>query len=139
MMSPNIAGVSAKDVDVVELHDCFSTNELITYEALVSWLHTPAYACTHTHTHTHTHTRTHIHTHTHTHTRTRTHTHTHAHTHTHNTTHAHTHTHTHTHTQHTHTHHRGYVVKEKEVKWSTMVTILTEENMLLTPGICYRH
>ena len=30
-------GVTAKDVDVVELHDCFSTNELITYEALVSY------------------------------------------------------------------------------------------------------
>jgi len=28
------AGVSPKDVDVVELHDCFSANELITYEAL---------------------------------------------------------------------------------------------------------
>ncbi len=28
------AGVSAEDVDVVELHDCFSANELITYEAL---------------------------------------------------------------------------------------------------------
>jgi acetyl-CoA acyltransferase len=28
------AGVSAQDVDVVELHDCFSANELITYEAL---------------------------------------------------------------------------------------------------------
>ena len=25
----------ADDVDVIELHDCFSTNELITYEALV--------------------------------------------------------------------------------------------------------
>ena len=30
------AGVSPKEVGVVELHDCFSTNELITYEALVS-------------------------------------------------------------------------------------------------------
>ena len=29
------AGVEPGDVDVVELHDCFSTNELITYEALV--------------------------------------------------------------------------------------------------------
>ena len=29
-------GVTAREVDVVELHDCFSTNELITYEALVS-------------------------------------------------------------------------------------------------------
>ena len=28
------AGVEAKDVDVVELHDCFTANELITYEAL---------------------------------------------------------------------------------------------------------
>jgi acetyl-CoA acyltransferase len=28
------AGVSADDVDVIELHDCFSANELITYEAL---------------------------------------------------------------------------------------------------------
>ena len=28
------AGVSAEEVDVVELHDCFSANELITYEAL---------------------------------------------------------------------------------------------------------
>ena len=29
-----LAGYSRDDVDVVELHDCFSTNELITYEAL---------------------------------------------------------------------------------------------------------
>ena len=29
-------GMTAREVDVVELHDCFSTNELITYEALVS-------------------------------------------------------------------------------------------------------
>lgn len=28
------AGVSVDDVDVIELHDCFSTNELLTYEAL---------------------------------------------------------------------------------------------------------
>lgn len=28
------AGISADDVDVVELHDCFAHNELITYEAL---------------------------------------------------------------------------------------------------------
>ncbi len=28
------AGVSIDDVDVIELHDCFSANELITYEAL---------------------------------------------------------------------------------------------------------
>lgn len=28
------AGLKPSDVDVVELHDCFSPNELITYEAL---------------------------------------------------------------------------------------------------------
>lgn len=28
------AGLRPEDVEVVELHDCFSTNELITYEAL---------------------------------------------------------------------------------------------------------
>lgn len=28
------AGISPKDINVVELHDCFSANELITYEAL---------------------------------------------------------------------------------------------------------
>ncbi|KAG8536780.1 hypothetical protein GDO81_025694, partial [Engystomops pustulosus] len=28
------AGVRPQDVDVIELHDCFSANELITYEAL---------------------------------------------------------------------------------------------------------
>ncbi|RAL22859.1 lipid-transfer protein [Lujinxingia litoralis] len=28
------AGITPEDVDVIELHDCFSTNELITYEAL---------------------------------------------------------------------------------------------------------
>ena len=28
------AGISADDVDVIELHDCFSANELLTYEAL---------------------------------------------------------------------------------------------------------
>ena len=28
------AGIEPSDVDVIELHDCFSTNELITYEAL---------------------------------------------------------------------------------------------------------
>jgi sterol carrier protein 2 len=28
------SGYGAEDVDVVELHDCFSANELITYEAL---------------------------------------------------------------------------------------------------------
>ena len=28
------AGITPKDVGVVELHDCFSANELITYEAL---------------------------------------------------------------------------------------------------------
>ncbi len=30
----NQAGIGPEDVDVVELHDCFTTNELITYEAL---------------------------------------------------------------------------------------------------------
>lgn len=29
-----VLGVSRDDVSVVELHDCFSANELITYEAL---------------------------------------------------------------------------------------------------------
>ena len=29
-----IAGVSPEDVDVVELHDCFTTNEVVTYEGL---------------------------------------------------------------------------------------------------------
>ncbi len=28
------AGVAAEEIDVCELHDCFSANELITYEAL---------------------------------------------------------------------------------------------------------
>jgi len=28
------AGISANDVQVIELHDCFSANELVTYEAL---------------------------------------------------------------------------------------------------------
>jgi len=28
------AGITSKDVNVVELHDCFSANELVTYEAL---------------------------------------------------------------------------------------------------------
>ncbi|CAF5049699.1 unnamed protein product, partial [Rotaria sp. Silwood1] len=28
------AGIKPNDVQVVELHDCFSANELITYEAL---------------------------------------------------------------------------------------------------------
>jgi hypothetical protein len=28
------AGVGIKDVQVIELHDCFSTNELLTYEAM---------------------------------------------------------------------------------------------------------
>jgi len=28
------AGVGPDDIDVIELHDCFSANELITYEAL---------------------------------------------------------------------------------------------------------
>ena len=31
-------------MNVVELHDCFSTNELITYEALVSYCLPPLYA-----------------------------------------------------------------------------------------------
>ena len=30
------AGVGPSDIDVVELHDCFAQNELITYEALGS-------------------------------------------------------------------------------------------------------
>jgi acetyl-CoA acetyltransferase len=29
-----LAGIGPNQVDVVELHDCFSTNELCTYEAL---------------------------------------------------------------------------------------------------------
>lgn len=29
-----LAGIGAQDVDVVELHDCFTTNEVITYEGL---------------------------------------------------------------------------------------------------------
>lgn len=28
------ANLTPKDIDVIELHDCFSANELITYEAL---------------------------------------------------------------------------------------------------------
>ena len=28
------AGITPDDIQVVELHDCFSANELITYEAL---------------------------------------------------------------------------------------------------------
>src|SRR5699024_8426282 len=28
------AGIQPQDLDVIELHDCFSANELITYEAL---------------------------------------------------------------------------------------------------------
>ena len=28
------SGIGPEDVDVIELHDCFSVNELITYEAL---------------------------------------------------------------------------------------------------------
>lgn len=28
------SGLKPTDVDVIELHDCFSANELITYEAL---------------------------------------------------------------------------------------------------------
>ena len=30
------AGIAVKEAQVVELHDCFSVNELLTYEALVS-------------------------------------------------------------------------------------------------------
>ena len=30
----NMAGITPNDVQVIELHDCFSANELITYEAL---------------------------------------------------------------------------------------------------------
>ena len=30
----DMAGVGPEDIDVVELHDCFTVNELITYEAL---------------------------------------------------------------------------------------------------------
>jgi acetyl-CoA acetyltransferase len=30
----NKAGIGPEDVDVIELHDCFTTNEMITYEAL---------------------------------------------------------------------------------------------------------
>ena len=33
-MCINLIGYTRDDVDVIELHDCFSTNELITYEAL---------------------------------------------------------------------------------------------------------
>ena len=29
-----MAGIGPQDVDVLELHDCFTTNEVITYEAL---------------------------------------------------------------------------------------------------------
>mgnify|MGYP002684339593 CR=1 FL=1 len=32
------AGIGPEDVDVVELHDCFTANELISYEA-VSYTH----------------------------------------------------------------------------------------------------
>lgn len=31
-----VTGIKATDAQVVEVHDCFSTNELLTYEALVS-------------------------------------------------------------------------------------------------------
>ena len=30
----NKSGIGPEQVDVIELHDCFSANELITYEAL---------------------------------------------------------------------------------------------------------
>ena len=32
--STSSAGIGPEDVDVVELHDCFTANELISYEAL---------------------------------------------------------------------------------------------------------
>lgn len=32
-----VIGINAQDAQVVEVHDCFSTNELLTYEALVSY------------------------------------------------------------------------------------------------------
>ena len=51
------SGLGPQDVDVVELHDCFSANELISYEAL--GLCAPgtggSWTVMHTHTHTHTH------------------------------------------------------------------------------------
>ena len=31
-----VTGIKATDAQVIEVHDCFSTNELLTYEALVS-------------------------------------------------------------------------------------------------------
>lgn len=34
MISLNSTGINPQDIDVIELHDCFSANELITYEAL---------------------------------------------------------------------------------------------------------
>lgn len=30
----NKAGINPQDIDVIELHDCFTTNEVSTYEAL---------------------------------------------------------------------------------------------------------
>ena len=33
-----VTGIQATDAQVIEVHDCFSTNELLTYEALVSGL-----------------------------------------------------------------------------------------------------
>ena len=30
----HFSGISPSEIDVIELHDCFSCNELITYEAL---------------------------------------------------------------------------------------------------------
>ena len=32
------AGIKAEDVDVCELHDCFTSNELVTYEEPISIL-----------------------------------------------------------------------------------------------------
>ena len=34
-----VTGIKATEAQVVEVHDCFSTNELLTYEALVRTLH----------------------------------------------------------------------------------------------------
>lgn len=35
-----VTGIKATDAQVVEVHDCFSTNELLTYEALVNYTST---------------------------------------------------------------------------------------------------
>ena len=39
-----VTGIKATDAQVIEVHDCFSTNELLTYEALVSYWHTRYYS-----------------------------------------------------------------------------------------------